>query len=112
MECKFCKAEMDEEAKVCPACGKSVEEETEQVAAAEAEEEIVETAEESEEVKATKKKIKPWQLALVIVGGLVLLAALAYFVLKGMGINIGPRANDIYRKDSYTVSGEKADIFS
>lgn len=113
MECKFCKAEMDENEKICPLCGMSQVEETDEQLTAETEEEIVETAEESaeesEEVKATKKKIKPWQLALVIVGGLVLLAALAYFVLKGMGINIGPRANDIYRKDSYTVSGEKAD---
>ena len=109
MECKFCKAEMDENEKICPLCGMSQVEETDEQLTAEIEEEIVETAEESEEVKATKKKIKPWQLALVIVGGLVLLAALAYFVLKGMGINIGPRANDIYRKDSYTVSGEKAD---
>lgn len=109
MECKFCKAEMDENEKICPLCGMSQEEETDEQLTAETEEEIVETAEESEEVKAPKKKIKPWQLALVIVGGLVLLVALAYFVLKGMGINIGPRANDIYRKDSYTVSGEKAD---
>lgn len=108
MECKFCKAEMDENEKVCPLCGMSQVEETDEQLTAETEEEIVETAEESEEVRAPKK-IKPWQLALVIVGGLVLLAALAYFVLKGMGINIGPRANDIYRKDSYTVSGEKAD---
>ena len=109
MECKFCKAEMDENEKICPLCGMSQEDETDEQLTAETEEEIVETAEESEEVKAPKKKIKPWQLALVIVGGLVLLVALAYFVLKGMGINIGPRANDIYRKDSYTVSGEKAD---
>ncbi len=126
MECKFCKAEMDDEAKICPACGKVQEDETEQQEVVETEEEIVENAAEAaetengevldteesdEEIKqeTPKKKIKPWQLALVIVGGLVLLAALAYFVLKGMGINIGPRANDIYRKDSYTVSGEKAD---
>ena len=105
MQCKLCLAEMDENEKVCPVCGASQEEIEEQECAEV--EEIVEIVEIEEE--APKKKIKPWQLALVIAGGLVLLAVLTYFVLKGMGINVGPRKNDIYRKDSYTVSGEKAD---
>ena len=44
MECKFCKAEMDENEKICPLCGMSQEEETDEQLTAETEEEIVETA--------------------------------------------------------------------
>ncbi len=118
MECKFCLAEMDENEKICPACGKSQEEETqEQVCAEKVEEtaeEVAETTEEQAETEpaAEKKKIKLWQLLLMIVGGLALVSMLVLAVLYGLGVNlrtINPfRDNDVYYKASYSVTDEKA----
>lgn len=111
MKCKFCFAEFEEDLTVCPACGKAQEEtpEEEQVAAETgvAEEAIVEetAAEEAPVVKT--KKLKLWQIVLAIAGGVVLLAILVGAVLYGLGVNILPRGNDVYCKDSYTVENEK-----
>lgn len=87
MKCKFCSAELEENVVVCPACGKDQQEETAQ---------------------SGKKKFKTWQLVAAIAGGLVLLAVLVGAILYSMGINIIPRANDLYYKDSYTVKDEVA----
>lgn len=130
MECKFCSAEMDENEKICPVCGKSQEEETPEQACAEEVEETTEdvaTEEENaedeekvaedesdEEDKPTKekRKIKAGKLILSIVGGLALLAVLTMAVLYGLGVNlrsVNPfRDNDVFYKDSYSVSDEKA----
>ena len=133
MECKFCKAEMDENEKNCPVCGMSQEDETEEQVTAETEEETTEETEEetvedteeetvedtedefeedTEEEETPKKKIKPWQLALVIFGGVVLVAVLTVAVLYGLGVNlhsVNPfRDNDVFYKTTYSVSDEKA----
>lgn len=69
------------------------------------EEELLE-AENEEEPQQPKKKLKLWQLIAIIAGGVMLLAILAGAVLYGMytmGIDLKPRANDLYFKDSYTA---------
>ncbi len=87
MYCKFCGAELNENAAVCPACGEVL----------------------AEEKKAPKKKVNPWLLATVIAGGVVLLAVLVGAVLYGLGVDLRPRENDIFRKDSYTVKDAVAE---
>ena len=122
MNCKFCNAELQEETVVCPVCGKNLtEEETveavetvetveaieavETVEAAEAAEEVI-----SEEIAAeeTPKKKKVWPLVLAIVGAVVALGVLAVVLLTCLGVQVLPKANDINKKDSYTVTDEKA----
>ncbi len=82
MKCKFCNAEMDEGAERCPVCG----------------EEVVQ-----------KKKPKAWKIVLAVVGCVVLLAVLAGAVLYGLGVDLRPRENDIFYKDNYVVSDQKAE---
>ena len=134
MICKFCLAELEEDVTICPVCGKDLTETTEaidqeseeQEVIAEAQEEVensavevtedsaAEEAEESaaEEVEESaaeeKKKPKVWKIALAVVGGVVLLAALVGAVLYGLGIKILPK-NDVLRKDSYTVDNAVAE---
>ena len=97
MKCKFCNAELEEGATVCPACGESVEE------------------------RPAKKKIRVWQIILMCVAGLVLLLSLTvaiYWTIIGVesfdeGIKsitslFIPRENNVFYKDSYSVSDEKA----
>jgi len=105
MECKFCFAEMDEDAKICPACGKSQEEENEQVTAEEVAEEAtpeteeVEESEETEEVEddedyeddeadepAKKKKFGAWKVVLAVLGVLVTALILTGAILFGLGV--------------------------
>lgn len=107
MKCKFCNAGMKKGTEVCPFCGKTQNEPPV--------EEIV------EETPSPKKKIKIWQLVLVIVAGLVLLLSLTvaiYWSVIGVEsfddgvqsiVNLfKPRENDVYYKDTYSVSDEKA----
>lgn len=97
MKCKFCNAEMEEGSTVCPECGKEVEQ------------------------APAKKKIKAWQLVLVIIASVILLLSLTvaiYWTVIGIesfddGIKsitslFVPRENDVFYKDSYTVSDKKA----
>lgn len=60
---------------------------------------------EPEEVTAApaKKPMKPLTLGLLLGGCVVLLGLLAFFVVKGAGVQIGPRTNDVYYKSSYTA---------
>ena len=93
MKCKKCKAELEEGVSVCPACGES----------------------------AVKKKIRPWQLVVMIIAGVVLLLSLTVAVywsvigvksfdegVKSIVSLFTPRENDVFYKESYSVSDEKA----
>lgn len=81
------------------------EETAEEPAEAPAEEAVEDLfADEEAEVKPAKKPIKPFLLGLILGGCVVLLGLLGFFVLKGAGIDIGPRPNDVYYKDSYTAT--------
>lgn len=114
MICKKCGQEMPEVGGFCPFCGepKAVEEEllteqvTEETEAITEETELAEESEAIEETAAPKQKIKLWQLIAIIAGGIVLLAVLVGAVLYAMGVDLKPRENDIYFKDSYTVDDE------
>lgn len=101
MNCKFCNAEVGEEHRFCPYCGKDL-------AAEEAgAEEVFAPEEMNPEMPAQKPEKKMWKLVLAIAGAVVALAALAVVLLIALGVDIKPRANDILRKDVYTVSDEK-----
>ena len=91
MKCKYCNAEVSEEHKFCPFCGKNMAQEEETVA----------------EQPVQKKKI--WPLVLAIAGAVVALGVLAVVLLTALGVDLKPRANDIYAKDSYTVADDKAE---
>lgn len=129
MICKKCGQEMPEIGAFCPFCGeaKALEEEVIVPAAEIPEEAAEETAEEiaqetteeaaeeiSEEIQEVKPedlpqpkfKLKLWQLIAIIAGGIVLLAVLVGAVLYAMGVDLKPRENDIFFKDSYTVDDE------
>lgn len=102
MNCKNCNAELENGATVCPDCGEAVPQ--------------------PEAEKPEKKKgLKIWQLILVIAAAFVLLVSLTVVVwwsIIGVEsfdegwqhvVNIFvPRENDLYYKDSYSVSDKKA----
>lgn len=98
MNCKFCNAEVGEEHKFCPYCGKSLNESQETVSAA---------AEEETAAPVNKQKSKLWVLILAIAGAVIALSVLAVVLLSALGVNVFPRANDIYVKDAYTVDDNK-----
>lgn len=118
MECKFCGAQMEEEHKFCPYCGKSQEEQdvTEQVLIEKdtccCEEMLQPECEGIQECEETclseKPKKKTWVLVTAIAGAVLAIAALAVVLLVALGVDLKPRANDIYKLDSYTFSDEKA----
>ena len=96
MKCKFCGAELEDGVAVCPECGKGQDE-------------------------RPAKKIRAWQIVLMSVAGLVLLLSLTvaiYWTVIGVesfdeGVKsitslFVPRENDVFYKDSYTVSNKKA----
>lgn len=97
MICKNCGKELPEGSVLCCFCGTSVENEP---AAAEA------------PVEQPKNKPKWWLIVLVAIAGLVLVAVLVAAVLYGLGMDpiemLKPKANDITRKESYTVEDDKA----
>ncbi len=87
MYCKFCGAELCEDTAVCPSCGEV----------------------QAESVAAPKKKISTGKLIAIIAGGVALLAVLVGAILYGVGVDLRPRENDIFRKDSYTVKDDVAE---
>lgn len=97
MKCKFCKAPMEKGQTVCPACGKEME---------------------RAKCGRARTVIK---IAAVSLAGLVLLASLSAVVYCGViGVDsfdegvaaikalVAPKENDVFYRDSYTVSDKKA----
>ena len=114
MNCKYCFAELEEGTAVCPVCGRDLTEEPEVPQVQQTQEiqeiqEIQEVQETLEIPEAKANKPKGWKVILAIAGCLVLAAVLAGAVLYGLGIDITPRENDIFFKDSYTVDDTTAE---
>lgn len=85
MECKFCGGQIDENMGICPECGLEVPPEE-------------------------KKNGKVWKIVLAVIAGVLVLAALAGFVLNSLGVlnvkellSFEKKENNAFYKDSYTV---------
>ena len=100
MKCNFCHGELGDGVFVCPNCG-SVAFENEAG---------IETAQnpQANTVKQNKIKNKIWMKILAGVSSVLLLGALAVVLLYAFGIDLRPKENDIYYKDTYAVSDKKA----
>lgn len=129
MKCKYCFAELEEDATICPICGKNLTETEEtpveeivEETAEETAEEVTEVAEEetTEEtvviIPAKKKIPKELAITLAAIGGLVLAAALALAVLYGMGYKLssigaflGFTEAKVDYKDNYFVSDQQVE---
>ncbi len=82
MFCKYCGAEQEEGSVVCTACG---------------------------EVLAERgQKKSRWKIIAAVSASILLLGALVVAVLWGMGVELGPGANDVFLKDSYSVEDSVA----
>ena len=136
MKCKNCEAELEEGMKFCHACGaaqealseqtplENMEEtvgvnaltgdaeipqtDTEEATEAPVEEAAEEPVQESVAPQVAKPKFKVWQIIVGAVASLIVLAALAIVLLTAFGVDLRPRANDIHKKDVYTVSDDAA----
>ena len=93
MKCRFCDAKIRKEDKVCPACGRKTS---------------------GEKIPAVFSKMKTAAIAVGCIAGLSALA-IALFIAMQSGWDLGSsfdwlrrRPNDLYYKDSYTVSDRKA----
>ncbi len=126
MICKFCNAEVEEDQRICPVCGKELIEEPtpdtevpvqEEPVVAVADQEIDEDLPEQEEPEVVpedepKPKKSATPLVLSIIAAVLALASLALLLMIALGIDIKsflPRKNDIFNKDSYTVVDDKAE---
>ncbi len=98
MKCKYCQAEMDEGAVICPACGKE-QELPEEVKDIQTQEETVTVAESAEEPVAAETeeakeeapvKATPGKIALAVAASAVLLALLVALILSGGSKNNDP----------------------
>ena len=104
MKCKYCFAELDENMRFCPSCGKKQKRSEK----APVETELIGT--EMNEVSGNVwERLKKWQRITAITVAAALLLALLLWILTLCGVRILPRKNDIFKKDSYTVSDEKAE---
>lgn len=95
MFCRYCGKELDDEVQICPECGQPVEVASQQEAPVE------------QAIAPEKPKGKGKLIAAVCVA-VAALAALAVVLLFAMGVLKPPRANDVFKKDSYSVSDEDA----
>lgn len=96
-KCKFCQEELAEEVKVCPNCGKPVEEQEtavetaesvqpEETAVTEEAAEVEETAEAAQEQPA-EKKANTGKIAIAVAAVVVLLGVLVAMIGAGMSVN-------------------------
>lgn len=95
MFCRYCGKEMDDEVQICPECGQPVEVVSQEEAPVE------------QVIAPEKPKGKGGIIAAVCVA-VAALVALAVVLLFAMGVLKPPRANDVFKKDSYSVSDETA----
>lgn len=107
MVCKFCKAEMDDDLKICPACGlpQDAEEEVTQEVRKE-DQQIPEEPETFEIPKSPKKKGETWKLVLLIAGFVAAICVLAAVLLQAFGVDL-LKAQDIYNKEVYSAENDK-----
>lgn len=82
MKCKFCNAEMEDGAKVCPSCQKNVAE----------------------------SETKTWQLVLGIVAAVVLLGSLALLLLSAFGVHVFPAQTTGEVTPAATVAATEATL--
>lgn len=54
-----------------------------------------------------KKQIKPFLLGLMMGGCVLVLGLIVFFALRSAGVDIGPRPNDLYYKESYLATEEE-----
>lgn len=128
MNCKYCNAELEEGAKVCPVCGKEnlTEEQNKEMIAEETaveetvaektateetvvEESVAEKPKKEKKVKKAKKAkglTKTAKIVLTAVGGVLAAGILVCAILLLLGFRF--RANDTQYKGKYTVSDSKA----
>ena len=97
-----------EEAPVEEAVEASAEEASEEAPAEDAAEASAEEAPAEETEAPAKKKHKALKITLAAVGCVVLLCGLVLAVIYGVNGTLKPKANDIYFKESYTVSDADA----
>ena len=85
MNCKHCGAELKEEEQLCPVCGKSqTEEVTQPETEAPAPEETQEQPEETSSKPSVKPGAKPWQIVILTLVCVALLAGLAFMIIRAV----------------------------
>lgn len=85
----------------------SAKEEPEAEEKAEEQEEDLFAEEEPQPEVPAKKQLKAIHWSMIAAAAVVLVGLLVVFVLKGAGVDLKPRENDLYAKDSYTASAEE-----
>jgi len=110
MKCKYCSAELDENMKFCPACGKKQKQPAKPVVETEMTGAEAEAAAEVNEVSGNIwQRLKKWQQITAITVAAALLLGLVLWILSLCGVRLLPRKNDIFKKTSYTVSDAEAE---
>jgi len=95
MFCRYCGKELDDAVQTCPECGQPVES-------------VTQTETPVEELVVPEKPKGKGKLIAAVCVAVAALLALAVVLLFAMGIVKPPRANDVFKKDSYSVSDEDA----
>ncbi len=118
MNCKFCNAQIEEDAKVCPVCGEDLAAEEALTVETAAEEAVVEeaVAEETTAVEAEQEQVpekKHSTRLIAIVCSIVLLLGLGvglwYGINGGFVLKSAFGQDDVFVKNSYTVAAAEAE---